>query len=184
MSTSLSEFEEFPKIARLRRTVFVSEKIDGTNAQIVITDDGVIRAGSRKRWITSEDDNFGFARWVEQNRRDLMALGPGRHFGEWWGQGIQRGYGLTEKRFSLFNTKRWGHEDVRPSCCHVVPELFVHEDIALAVESSLERLRTEGSFAAPGFMEPEGIVVYMAQANQMFKVTLKNDGVPKGLVDV
>ena len=52
---------------------------------------------------------FGFARWVETNRERLITLlGPGLHFGEWWGSGIQRGYGLTkgDKRFSLFNVER------------------------------------------------------------------------------
>ncbi len=61
--------------------------------------------GSRTRWITAQDDNHGFARWVEGNKQELLKLGAGRHFGEWWGSGIQRGYGLQkgEKRFSLFN---------------------------------------------------------------------------------
>jgi hypothetical protein len=31
----------------------------------------------------------------------------------------------------------------------------------------------------PGFMDPEGIVVYHVAANQMFKVTLKGDDAPK-----
>jgi hypothetical protein len=79
---------------------------------------------SRSRWITPDDDNFGFAAWVEANRDELLTLGPGRHFGEWWGSGIQRGYGLPkgEKRFSLFNVSRWGES--RPACCHVVPVLY------------------------------------------------------------
>ena len=36
-------------------------------------------------------------------------LGEGVHRGEWWGNGIQRGYGLQngDKRFSLFNVHRW-----------------------------------------------------------------------------
>jgi hypothetical protein len=58
----------------------------------------------------------------EEHRDDLLTLGPGRHFGEWWGAGIQRRYGLTEKRFSLFNVTRWG--EARPACCHVVPTLY------------------------------------------------------------
>src|SRR5438105_3732245 len=100
-------FEEFPKIARLSRDCIVTEKIDGTNAQIFITEDGTIHFGSRSRWITPENDNYGFARWATEHKEDLLKLGPGRHFGEWWGCGIQRGYGLKEKRFSLFNVMRW-----------------------------------------------------------------------------
>lgn len=39
----------------------LTEKIDGTNAQVYIADDGRVVAGSRTRWISPEDDNFGFA---------------------------------------------------------------------------------------------------------------------------
>jgi ATP-dependent RNA circularization protein (DNA/RNA ligase family) len=54
-------FEDFPKIARLSRECCITEKIDGTNAQVVITEDGQVLAGSRTRFITPEDDNYGFA---------------------------------------------------------------------------------------------------------------------------
>lgn len=106
-------FEPFPKLARLNRTIYVTEKLDGTNAAIGIHEDGTIYAQSRKRLIRVGDDNAGFAAWVDENKDQLSAtLGPGLHFGEWWGSGIQRGYGLPkgEKRFSLFNTGRWHTE--------------------------------------------------------------------------
>src|SRR6185436_16764358 len=98
------EFKPFPKIARLSREIVVTEKIDGTNAQVYITDEGEIFAGSRNKWLTAQDDNFGFAKWVEYNKEELLKLGPGQHFGEWWGAGIQRRYNLNTKKFSLFNT--------------------------------------------------------------------------------
>lgn len=176
------EFESFGKIARLNREIVITEKIDGTNAQVLITEDGDIFAGSRNRWITSAEDNFGFARWVEGNRLDLLELGPGRHYGEWWGQGIQRGYGLTEKRFSLFNTARWNEKNV-PECCHVVPVLWEGPIFdSYAIHWTLDVLRSEGSVAAPRFMDPEGIVIFHTHSRQLFKVTLKNDGLPKSLV--
>src|SRR5690606_32927913 len=117
------EFVDFPKMARWSRDVIVTEKIDGTNAQVCIGEDGSIRAGSRTRWITPEADNFGFARWVEENKEELLKLGPGRHFGEWWGKGIQRGYGVADRRFSLFNALRWNADNL-PSCVGVVPTLY------------------------------------------------------------
>ena len=119
----MTDFVGFSKIARLSREMVITEKIDGTNGCIFIGEDGEFLVGSRSRWITPENDNHGFARWVYDHKNELMSLGPGRHFGEWWGSGIQRGYGLTkgEKRFSLFNVKRWKEE--RPSCCYVVPVL-------------------------------------------------------------
>lgn len=173
---SLPTFTEFPKITRFARTAIVTEKIDGTNAQIWISDDGSqIAAGSRTRWITPADDNFGFARWVEANKTELLKLGPGSHFGEWWGAGIQRRYGMTEKRFSLFNVTRWAAE--RPACCDVVPILWSGSLADLPVYRVLEALSKDGSKAAPGFMQPEGIVVFHEPSHALFKMTLdKNDG--------
>ena len=56
------EFQKFPKIPRLNRGIIITEKIDGTNAQILITEDGQIFPGSRKRWLqqTGRGDNYGF----------------------------------------------------------------------------------------------------------------------------
>jgi len=177
------EFKPFPKIPRLRRSVIITEKIDGSNAIIHITEGGVVLAGSRTRWITPERDNYGFARWVKEHEEELRTgLGEGTHYGEWWGLGIQRGYGLTEKRFSLFNTHRWRENNPPPSCCGVVPVLYAGQQGDTAVGETLDRLRREGSVAAPGFMNPEGIVVFHSAASQLFKVTLDNDDQPKGVV--
>lgn len=172
-------FVEFPKMPRLSREIIVTEKIDGTNAQVHITDDGRILAGSRTRWITPESDNFGFAAWVRDNAEELLTLGPGSHFGEWWGAGIQRRYGLSEKRFSLFNADRWGES--RPSCCGVVPVLYRGVFDTGVIDEIVESLRRCGSVAAPGFMNPEGVVVYHIAGRVGFKKTLHKDEVPKAL---
>lgn len=181
MDSATPEFVEFNKIARWSREVIVTEKIDGTNAQIHITEDGRLLAGSRSRWVTPEADNFGFARWAKEHESELLALGPGTHYGEWWGSGIQRGYGLTngEKRFSLFNVSRWADPSARPPCCSVVPELWRGPMDALDVRAILETLRTSGSRAAPGFMRPEGIVIYHVAGKHLFKKTLERDEEPK-----
>jgi len=172
-------FEAFPKIGRLTRECIITEKIDGTNAQVIITDDLMIGAGSRTRLITPEDDNYGFARWVFDHKEELKLLGPGRHFGEWWGQKIQRGYGLKEKRFSLFNTSRWNAENV-PACCSVVPVLFQGLFSDRVVGNMIDMLRAKGSIAAPGWMTPEGVVAFHVATNVMFKKTLEKDEAPKG----
>jgi hypothetical protein len=181
-------FVEFPSIARLSRDVVVTEKIDGTNAQVHITEDGRVLAGSRSRWITPEADNFGFARWVADHADELRALGPGSHFGEWWGAGVQRRYGLDHKRFSLFNVSRWTcnrndnqqTEDTychQVPCCHVVPVLLRWTFDTAKIDETLAALAANGSAAAPGFMKPEGIVVFHTKANTLYKKTLdKNDG--------
>jgi len=205
------EFQEFEKIARLNREVIVTEKIDGTNGQVHIRPaegselemgydtqvsiDGVahyLRAGSRSRWVLhlGSDDNHGFGRWVHANAHELAGLGAGAHFGEWWGSGIQRKYGLAEKRWSLFNVGRWLRDpgemlrepipegDKRayaPACCHVVPILAQGVGMHATVEEALDRLRMNGSEAAPGFSKPEGIVAFHTAARQLFKVTLERD---------
>lgn len=201
---SQPEFREFPKMGRLARDVIITEKIDGTNGLIYITESGEMWAGSRSRWITPEQDNYGFAKWAEANKSELLKLGPGRHFGEWWGSGCQRGYSLQkgEKRFSLFNVMRWVRigqplniadelernpsdpktsvkQSHAPECCHVVPILTRGMFDTAMVDLTLEKLKHSGSIAAPGFMDPEGIVVWHTAANVGFKKTIKNDDQPK-----
>lgn len=138
MNPEITAFCEYPKTPRLFRDIIVTEKIDGTNAQVVVIDLSVmppsmldfsnvpilaslsgpngmmhaIAAGSRNRWLTPQSDNFGFAKWVVENAEQLMRLGPGRHFGEWWGSGIQRGYDQPPgvRHFSLFNVSRWDQD--------------------------------------------------------------------------
>ena len=196
------EFRPMPKTPRLSREIVITEKIDGTNASVYVQDaeelndftaritaragQYLLFAGSRTRWITPEDDNFSFAEWVHANAHELVKLGPGHHFGEWWGKGIQRGYGLEERRFSLFNVGRWwdwhiaGHApvglEITPPCCHVVPVLDRGSLFDMQpVDFALNLLRDQGSVAAPGFMDPEGIMVYHTAASQLFKKTLRGD---------
>lgn len=195
--TTGKAFKGFPKIARFSRECIITEKIDGTNAQIYIEQDGTFLVGSRTRWITPQDDNYGFAAWAYAHKEELISgLGPGQHFGEWWGAGIQRKYGLAEKRFSLFNVSRWidfhqldrptelpPSQQISPDCCYVVPILArgileVNESL---VDDALYELERGGSKAAPGFMKPEGIVIFHIGANICFKKTIEKDSEPKGL---
>lgn len=173
----LPEFVPFGKIARWSREIFVTEKIDGTNAGVLVTQGCRVIAASRSRWITPDDDNHGFAKWVAEHESELLQLGPGMHWGEWWGQGIQRRYGLSEKRFSLFNIHRW--RENRPACCSVVPVLYQGPVSDLAIAAALAQLETRGSVAAPGFMNPEGVIIYHTAGDVYFKKTSKRDDVPK-----
>jgi hypothetical protein len=182
MAIEHPEFTSFGKIARWQREVVITEKLDGTNGLIYIDDDNKMHVGSRSRWLdaTKKGDNFGFYKWCEDNAEELLRLGPGHHYGEWWGHGIQRGYDLKEKRFSLFNTHRWGNEEVRPACCHVVPVLYQGLLLDGVLTATMANLGAKGSAAAPGFANPEGIIVYHTHANTMFKMTFENDEAGKG----
>lgn len=208
------QFTPWPKIARLNRDMIITEKIDGTNAAVGIvrgigqwpqdldspskfvprdSDEGPyyyeVYAQSRKQIITPTKDNFGFARWVWDNAEALVnTLGEGLHFGEWWGSGVQRGYGLQngEKRFSLFNTPRYGDPEkfnlapLKDIGVDTVPVLFEGPFHSRTVSEVLYQLQYEGSVAAPGFMDPEGIIVFHVAAQIPFKVTIKGDEKPKG----
>lgn len=187
-------FEPWPKVPRLHREVTITEKIDGTNAAVIVMADGRVFAQSRKRLIYSgkSTDNYGFAAWVDEHVDELRELGMGHHFGEWYGRGVQHGYGMEDRRFALFNTYRWGDE--RPACCEIVPVLAAghtleawppESGLAYLVDEAVEDLRVHGS-RAPGAGEKspaEGVIVYHHAANQMFKVTLENDEKPKGAVN-
>ena len=54
------QFVKWPSIPRLYRNVIITEKIDGTNAAVGVTDDLQVHAQSRTRIITPEQDNHGF----------------------------------------------------------------------------------------------------------------------------
>jgi hypothetical protein len=189
--SGVPEFKSFPRMPRLTRDIIITEKLDGTNAQIFIDESGRFLTGSRNKWITPESDNYGFARWAYEHREELMHLGPGRHFGEWWGAGIQRHYGLTEKRFSLFNVRRWANSDslgeekqfpeqeLCPQGCQVVPVLYSGPFFLTAIDEALRDLQSDGSAAAKGFMQPEGIVIYHTAAKQCFKKTFEHDSTGK-----
>lgn len=190
MTEASTEFTPFSKIARYSRECVITEKIDGTNAQICIADDGTMRIGSRTRWITPENDNFEFARWCQEHKEELLTLGPGRHFGEWWGGKIQRGYGLQEKRLSLFNVSVWvphgtaasEKQKELPPCVGVVPVLYRGIFTGSAVDDALAQLRESGSIAAPGWRDPEGIVIFHTASGTLFKKTLIGDEAPKSLL--
>lgn len=177
----LPEFVAFKKIPRLNREIVITEKIDGTNASILVTPEGEIYAGKRTSWCTpgKKTDNYGFAQWVQDNKTELLKLGPGRHFGEWWGKGINRAYGLEERRFSLFNTSR--DRSNGPNCVSYVPILYSGLFSSAAVEQCILQLKQYGSVAVPGWMNPEGVVIYHIAAGQLFKVTCEHDEKPKGL---
>ena len=164
------EFKEWPKITRVenRRTPIFSEKIDGTNACIIVTEDGDFACQSRSRIIGRGDGNVGFARWAYARKDELVdGLGIGYHYGEWWGQGIQRTYGLDHKRFSLFDTRRWNEHHEPPEGVYVVPILPV-----TTIEEARYFLREQGSLAAKGYDRPEGAVMYDPDTRTRFKIII------------
>lgn len=195
------EFVKWNKIPRMSGDWEITEKVDGTNAILMWTEEPdpstlddphwiasaggmYLRAGSRTRWLTPQDDNFGFAGWAQDNAEHLVRLGPGRHFGEWYGRGINRGYGMTERRLALFDTHKWCSEG---ECCELPPGVDVvpilqeckGSTLNMASDIACHDLLADGSRLVPGFMKPEGIVLRYTQTSARFKRLLEHDDISK-----
>lgn len=191
----MNDFVTWPKIARFNKAWEITEKIDGTNGVLLWSmvpgdvslaqvDDLYLYAGSRNRWLTPEQDNFGFARWAQENAENLVTLGKGRHYGEWYGQGIQRGYGLTEKRFALFDTDKWKGLDPRiPKGVEVVPVITNCTGAGLndTIKMVLRELQQYGSLV--GTSKSEGVIVRHMFSSARFKILIEGDEVPKTITE-
>lgn len=206
------EFTPWAKTSRFFRDIVVTEKIDGTNAAVgiqrvsdghginaqyilddpapnvidyVFVGDGLyaVYAQSRNKLITPGQDNYGFAGWVQSHAAELVTcLGEGLHFGEWWGSGIQRGYGKSkgEKHFSLFNTHRFGDiQSASDDLVRCVPVLYQGPMVEREITHALDLLNIRGSLAAKTFENPEGICIYHTSSGIVQKVTLDNNDAGK-----
>lgn len=214
------EFRNYGKIPRwVNEHVWVSEKIDGSNSCVVIEpltepefdalfkdlggyvavvqwDDAAygVRAQSRNKFITpgKGTDNFGFAAYVQEHALALAkVLGVGYNYGEWYGSGIQSGYGLMngEKHFALFPTHRISVTADNYASLLMIPGLEVAPELyegpfgeGNCIEDCLNTLREHGSFAysAQGFDRPEGVVVQFKLSGARYKAFIHEDG-PKSL---
>lgn len=172
----MDDFKSFPKIEPIVKLhMTITQKIHGSNGQILIQRryeynvPGVenpltIKAGSRHRWLTPDDDNHGFCKWVYANQEALISiLGEGRHYGEWCGKGINAGEGLDRKHFILFDWWKYDWKDdvgipntlgLKP-----VPVLYKGKFSYEAIEETMFALKMSGSKLVPGYMKPEGIVI-------------------------
>lgn len=198
-------FERFASLTRFSHGWTVTEKIDGTNACVLIVPhskwpertpgvadvpsmtiaqgtlpDGqtvAVLAQSRNKLITPDSDNAGFARFVHDNAAALVeTLGEGRHYGEWAGKGIQRGYGLERKVFALFNMRGDGLDklDGQLRAVPVLHHGYLGEPGA-EFAKIMDDLKVNGSRFAPGFMNPEGIVMRHGPSGTLFKKTFDYD---------
>lgn len=193
------EFKEWPKIPRGGKgeTVTITEKIDGTNACVIVEETYrgpvVVGVQSRNQLLADADndemeleitsDNYGFAAWVKANQEELAKLGPGYHYGEWAGPGIQKNpHNLEKKTFFLFNSERWrdGRQE-RPAGVECVPVLYEgaviadipeeHRISANMIDVTMDRLWN--SAKEKGY-HPEGIVIWYHKTRRYEKVTFEN----------
>ena len=190
------EFKPYGKTPRLEKvSCTITEKIDGTNGQIIINIEGgatTLQACSRNRVLVTirqgphsdslfgeptvvweregkGRDNYGFGAWALDHFHDLLKLGAGIHYGEWCGGGIGRGYGGVPRRFVLFNTDRYAKNPNLPACVQLATSLY-RGPLSSGALSIARGCLAEGSQHFPGYDRPEGFIVRFG--DQVFKVIL------------
>lgn len=218
---TFGQFKSWGSTPRFHKGLHITEKINGTNAGVSVQGvskdespefvkdgivvagvdcDWIVRAQSRKRIITPGDDNFGFAAWVWDNAEGLAnLLGFGYHYGEWYGEGIQKNPLAVQGRWwALFNTWHWGRKEnlERLEAAGIpglttVPVLHDEQTHGPAdyntIPDALEYLAVFGS-RAKGYMTvpnahkmdfhvegPEGIIVWQRETQQRYKILLRED---------
>lgn len=196
---TMGQFKGWGSTPRWHKGLTITEKIDGTNACVVIYN-GEVKAQSRKRMITPDDDNMGFAKWVYDNAGALMdTLGYGYHYGEWFGPGIQKNpLGVESKRFALFHATKYteanGYELNKVGGLETVPLLFHGQGSVETIPNVVDGLAMMGSqvrgakhvtttnawgeqWTRPA--DSEGIIIWHKETQQRYKILLKDDAFHK-----
>jgi hypothetical protein len=130
-----------------------SVKAHGTNASVAceFPKYNEFWAQSRERILTIDDDNYGWAKYAQQHKETFINLltSAAHHkvdynlthysiFGEWCGQGVQKGVGISNvpKMFIIFGIVAWSagkNEDEDVQRVYFTPTEFKHT-IAYAKE--------------------------------------------------
>jgi len=118
-------------------------KLDGTNASVRMCN-GELAVQSRGRIITPADDNYGFAKWVDENesffRNHMLMIESVKPnyditlYGEWIGTGIQKRTSASQigkRAFCLFALRNHVNDSitVEPSILEVMfasnPDIYI-----------------------------------------------------------
>lgn len=221
---TFGQFKSWGSTPRFHKGLHITEKINGTNAgvsvqgfsyghhvrneipsdAILVVDDEnnveyLVRAQSRKRIITPDNDNFGFAGWVWENAEGLAnLLGFGYHYGEWYGEGIQKNpLAVKGRKWALFNTWHWGRKENLERLkaadipgLTIVPVLHDEQRDGPADYMTIPQILGDlhnGSYAdgyetLPNAHKmdfhvegPEGIIVWQRETQQRYKILLRED---------
>ena len=196
---TMGQFKGWGSTTRENKNKTITEKLDGTNACIIIYN-GQVQAQSRKRMITPDDDNFGFAKWVYDNAGVLTdTLGYGYHYGEWFGEGIQKNpLGIEGKRFALFHPTKYseanGYELNKIGGLETVPLLHHGQCDLYTIVDVMEDLNEYGTKVVGAKREikelpwgdtyeravdAEGIIIWNNETQTRTKMLLKDDAFHK-----
>lgn len=196
---NMNKFIKYPSIKNFRETVkgvmyqngrlegvkhkfLRTPKIHGTNASVVFNfKNGNIYAQSRNRVLTVENDNAGFAKWVDEHKNTLrniqrkhIALSLDHHedlpdyfvmYGEWCGPGIMKGTAinqLSEKIFVVFDSVQvydyeLEDEDFRLSTCGIDTDddltTYTRPDIGMYPVTFFDAKEVEIDFSDPSSVQ-------------------------------
>lgn len=110
-------------------------KLHGTNAAVQVHEDGQVIAQSRTNILSIQNDNAGFARWVESQKEAWLEAKGFIVYGEWAGPGIQKGVAISEipkKVFVVFAARPMNGSDtlvIEPSqligLVEYIPDVYV-----------------------------------------------------------
>lgn len=110
----MTKFVKFPSIekfsdvnAMVKRSFILEErptiiykgkvKLHGTNASIIVSEDGTVTGGKRTGTVSVGNDNAGFASWLETVKHGFRNLGYTYIvYGEWAGPGIQKKVAVSD----------------------------------------------------------------------------------------
>ena len=158
----LENLQRYPDIIQPGELVYITEKIDGTNARYM-WHDGKMFVGSRNRWLKPDSDNV----WVRvMNATPEIVEFCEDHpdhilYGEIYGPIQALKYGLTTPKFAAFsmfdcNTGEWFSmiDELTLPCA---PVIYTGPYDAALVKYSAERDSTV-PFTPPGHMR-EGVVI-------------------------
>ncbi|MEL6553091.1 MAG: RNA ligase family protein [Cyanobacteria bacterium J06621_11] len=169
-------------------------KLDGTNGAVQVLPSGKVVAQSRSQIITPENDNAGFATWVDKNKDRFATCAKDEHvtiFGEWCGKGIQKRTAISEIDRKIFTVFAVRLADVSRDSCRWVIEpdeisRYVPEHVDVYV------LPFFGAEIVLDFADEEGLKGAIAHLNQTIsevenldpwvKATFGIEGIGEGLV--
>jgi len=126
--------KEVSKLGELKKITYRAKiKLDGSNASIQVFPNGDIVTQSRNKIIDVQNDNLGFAKWVDANQGYFAGLTLDKSFtifGEFAGPGIQKrtAISLIDRRiFAVFAIRTEEALEVEPDIiCSRLPE---HDDV-------------------------------------------------------
>lgn len=164
-------------------------KLHGTNAAIRVTPKGVF-AQSRSQVISVQNDNAGFAAWLEPRKHyfddfveHMRQVGYAddcgiTYYGEWFGPGVQKGVACSKiptKNFAIFaqsidprdgNENGWFHCD--PGFI-AIPKSFNTDDPTIKILPwASEGIRVD-------FDDPESVALFIEDVNARVKECEKVD---------